>query len=541
MKHTAITIGPILKTLQSVKSTKAIWAVSYMFSHLMKEIISKAKLDQKDVLLPYFEKSDLTDKLGVGLFPDRLIFKKEVANIDNIINDVVEEFSKNVANDIEQDETDVKKFFKEYFTFHPITVDIKEDDNAIFTINNYLDTAELKQNTLSTYDIDYLIEFLENIWYNFLITEEFDNDKKRFPSTIEIAMAEFKEKNVTNYNKYVRELFKGKKEDDIDKQQLFIDKIRADDAYKKTYKNYQKYIAVVEADGDNIGAFIKQLYLEEKKEELIKRFSKHLLEFGKQAVQKIGKYQGTPIYAGGDDLLYFCPVAHTDFEKKVITKSYLTLIKEIDEIFKTLFNEDADFKPIIEKIDKKPSMSYGVSISYYKFPLNEALEQGANQLFGKAKQTKNKNAVAYAVQKHSGQQFGTIFHKDQSSFTTFEDLLKQHVSDENYLHGVVYKLEPQQKVFYSIGLITNDGERNTAFDNFFYNNFDESDHRVKGDKEKLIPFLEKLKQLFKDIYTENKVFDGSDDKAKEDINTDNLNKLYASLRFIGFIHNKEER
>jgi CRISPR-associated protein Cmr2 len=561
MKYTALTIGPIYKTLQNVKSTKAIWAASYMFSYLMKEIIKKLNLNCEDVILPYYEKSDLNELYGVGLFPDRLIVKGEISKLQSVSNEVINDFAKCIFNDTKQlfEQKPTKEqvavenavdYLNDYLQIHILETDLKEETNIIFKINELLDTAELEQSVLKNPDKDFLNLFFENTFYNFLIKNEFEITNRRFPSTIEIANAELQDIEPNKYKHYVNTLFKGEKDEDrMDNQQNFIDKIKADVLFKETYRNYQKYIAVVQADGDNIGAFIEQLYEESDAANLVKRFSKNLLKFAKKSVSLIRKYQGTPIYAGGDDLLFMAPVAHSginDKQKVRINKSILTLIDEIDEIFHSCFtNYDEDgfnFKSIITKSDKKPGMSYGISISYYKFPLNEALAEGVNQLFYQAKQTCEKNAVSYVVLKHSGHYFGTTFHKSNDSYTSYKDLLKQQVNDSEYIHGVVYKLKPQQSVFYGIGLVDNNESRNVMFDNFFKNNFDESIHtlKVNGGKE-LIPFLKHLKQLFKDVYNENKVYIGKDNFEKEAINKANLNKLYAALRFIEFLNNKEER
>ena len=80
------------------------------------------------------------------------------------------------------------------------------------------------------------------------------------------------------------------------------------------------------------------------------------------------------------------------------------------------------------------------------------------------------------------------------------------------------------------------------FDNFFINNFNESEHTkyVNGRKE-LIEILAITKNLLKAVYTENPVYIESETDKQKVINSENLNKVYASLRFINFLNNKEER
>ncbi len=557
MKYTAITIGPILKTVHQAKSAKAIWAASYMFSYLVKQLIIEIGLTNEDVLLPYFEPNDLTDKHRVGIFPDRVMIKKEIPYIENIINKVIEDFAGRVTHEKELTSvTNIVPYLKDYIHFQYVEV-VPTKDNIILELNNYLDTLELRNRIVLNADDDVLKKFFEDTYYNFLIEDEFDNTTKRFPSTIEISMAEFQQKDTGKFISSVNELFKrAKGEDAADNQQKFIDRIYDENSFVPFKRNYQKYIAVVQADGDNIGSFIKELYNQDdkdKKEKLVTEFSKSLFAFAKESVDIIRKYNGTPIYAGGDDLLFLCPVAHSgyaesndnDKNKKrtvKVEKSVLTLINQIDEVFESKFLRNSLFTEILKKVKKQPSMSYGVSISYYKFPLNQALEQGVNQLFNKAKKTYKKNAVSFAILKHSGQFIGSLFHKDNHSYKLFTEMLATKVKNENYVKSVTYKLEPQEAVFYGISLETDLAKRNTMFDNFFFNNFNESEHIkwVNGEK-KLIDILEKTRELLKSVYTENPVYAMTDNKDQLRRNKENLNKVYAALRFVDFLNNEEER
>ena len=125
MKHTAVTIGPIYKTLHNVKSTKAIWAASYMFSYLIKKLLIAAEVQSDDVILPYFEGDDLTAITGVGLFPDRILFKKEIPNIGKLIDKVIEDFASEVETDLGKDPK-IITYLKDYIHFQHFTIDLDE-------------------------------------------------------------------------------------------------------------------------------------------------------------------------------------------------------------------------------------------------------------------------------------------------------------------------------------------------------------------------------------------------------------------------------
>ncbi|MBK6914994.1 MAG: type III-B CRISPR-associated protein Cas10/Cmr2 [Ignavibacteriales bacterium] len=427
-------------------------------------------------------------------------------------------------------------YLKNYINCYHLSVELADNENIILRIYQLLDSLELQQRVLENANLNYIEEFLEKINpYNFLLKSEFE--ERPFPSTIEITTSEFEK--LEGYIEAAKEL---RKKDDEENQTNFIKAIKK--IADNKFRNYQKYIAVVQADGDYMGAFIKQLYGLPNKDHLIKQFSKNLLSFAIESVELIKKFSGTPIYAGGDDLLYFMPVAQTNTDGNItfINKTVFSLIAEIDKIFNkyfTDFNEEGiDFKGIIAQVKKKPSMSYGVSISYYKFPLNQALEEGVNQLFNIAKKTDKKNAVSYTILKHSGQYFGTTFHKDETSYTTFNELIKENLTGDNFIHSVIYKLDPQKEVIKEIGKIAA-ANRADTFNNFFLNNFNESVHRDKNDRNKLVGFLTKTKQLFIDIYNENEL--NNSELGIDKQNEINLNKIYSALRFIDFIHNKEER
>ena len=133
-------------------------------------------------------------------------------------------------------------------------------------------------------------------------------------------------------------------------------------------------MAIVHADGDNIGKVIETL----KTHDEFKKFSSNLSSYSQQAVEIVEKYGGMPIYAGGDDLLFFAPVVNKE-------NHIIDLLLDLDQLFNRLF---VDFKT-----SPAPSLSFGVSISYYKYPLFEALEVSRELLFGNAK-TGSKNNIA---------------------------------------------------------------------------------------------------------------------------------------------------
>jgi CRISPR-associated protein Cmr2 len=569
--YLALTIGPIHKTLKSVESTKAIWAASYMFSWIVREVIKDLK-DTHTFLVPYTKEARYFNpqnikKLGVGLFPDRFVCQAnetDIVYLQKIIKSVLERFARAATADLTSTSqsrvddfyksrtNDMAGFLSKYVRAYALEITIKEAENPLEKANQYLDSLELQDSYIAEEDAPYLKDLFENVYYNFLIEEGFPDEK--FPSTIEIATKPLQIFGESTYLKCTNILRKDERLRPSerrggqvqDTQQRFLDCLRKDDRIGKEMRFHHKYIAVVQADGDNMGEFIKQLFVHENDSkgnllpvnDRFSRFSKQLLKFSACAVELIKAYGGTPVYAGGDDLLYFAPAATTGgiepkevefeddkpfnfFSEGILAgsepqrKSVLWLVDKIDRLFNKLIIDE--FKHIVEKCEKKPSLSFGVSLSYYKFPLNEALENGMRLLFEEAKRGK-KDSVSYAVLKHSGQSFGATYSqkKDSKSYKEFLAMLHgdTQIDEKTFLSSVMYKLHKQKLV------LQHAAENANSLEEFFKNNFNEAVH--SGAKSK---YLDNVRGLVFAVF-------------KEDVATSletKIQKIAGSLRFIHFL------
>ena len=72
-KYIGITFGPITRVTGSVKSTKALWASSFFFSYLAREIIRNFK--EREFVYPLVNDELINRRDGIGNFPDRYIFR----------------------------------------------------------------------------------------------------------------------------------------------------------------------------------------------------------------------------------------------------------------------------------------------------------------------------------------------------------------------------------------------------------------------------------------------------------------------------------
>ena len=181
MKYIALTIGPIYKTIKNAKKTRELWGGSYIFSYIMKQIISKFK--DRSFVTPYTQ-DEAIFKSGneVGLFHDRFIFASKDGDKEQlqiVINEVLEDLAKNTHLSLE--------FLKAYFQINFIEADVKE--NPIIELTPFLDSVE-QFYKIGHYKENELSKMLKG--NNSFLTKEAFGEKKSFPSLPEIALCDLK-------------------------------------------------------------------------------------------------------------------------------------------------------------------------------------------------------------------------------------------------------------------------------------------------------------------------------------------------------------
>ncbi|GAB6074424.1 type III-B CRISPR-associated protein Cas10/Cmr2 [Nautilia lithotrophica] len=424
-KYTGISIGPIYKTLSSAKKTREIWGSSYLFSYVMKEIIKKLSeyIDEDRFITPYVENSEEFFKdEKIGKFHDRIIYEGGKNAAFNAIDAVVEELG--------------DKFFKEYLKFYVVEDECEKPQERI---NYLLNCSELFYKTENYENEKPLKNWIDKKYKSL-------EETKRFLSLPEIAMTEIRkdEKFKEIMEKYYYKVHFEKRDEKAVFEQI---------SKLKKIKPYYKYVAIVHADGDNLSKLIQ-----DKEPSQLREISKKLFDFSKEAVGIIENYGGEVIYAGGDDLMFFAPVKNGN-------ETIFDLVKNISEKY--------DFD--------QSTLSFGISITYYKFPMNEALEISRN-LLSQAKSEKEKNSVAFKVIKHSGQEFGSVLKKHSEVYIKFLDLLKTD-EEEAFLHSIYLKISLHKTLLDSLKA------DKKALNNFFDNFFNENHSEYKNFFEKLIGFI----------------------------------------------------
>lgn len=520
MKYIGLTIGPIDKTLALARKTRELWGASYLFSYMMKEIIKdilQKGINKENIIIPYaLDLDNQQYAYGAGIYPDRLIFRSDEDDLEKLvktIDEVPRSISGKIAGHIKKDTQEVAEYIENFFHIHAIETEIKADKNPILEISPALETLDLEKKYIHCDDTAYLAQFLHQVNKSFIFQEAFkdpitgDIHKERFESLIEISTAELR-KNIpeTKWKEIIAKSFQ-KKKPEINEDTV-IQEIKAALAQAKNedlFKTCHKYTAIVRADGDNIGNLLETMGNDT---DAIKRFSRHLKTFAQKAAGIIHQFGGTPVYVGGDDLLFFAPLIDAHTQDGVTTQT--TIFDLIDTL-------DNEFKKYFDTI----TLSYGVSITYYKFPLREALETAQLLLSKKAKKIKRKNAIAFQVLKHSGKTFGTTFKKDSCIYFQFKQLLRQFSQfpgEMQYMNSIVYTTERYK---YMLDYISKDLEKVV---NFFKNAFDEKIHQTYE------IFIETAAKLFFQVYNESPFDWGDDDK---------YNSFYAALRLLHFLNRKD--
>lgn len=509
-KYYGLTIGPIYDTISQVRRTRSIWAASYLFSWIMKEILFDiSKREDIKIVLPYFDQNAKSAN-GAGLYGDRAYFLSEENGkeiLEECISTVLDKLLKGIGG--------TKDFLENYFNFNIETYEYNEK-LPLDEINKALDHAELFKIMPQGIDSNHVVEYLSQLNKNSLLHEEaFEKSNKRtFLSISEIATTSLARLNTEKYNKIVLDDLKAAKQD---KKTPFNEDFEFIEAAKRQFKDgfkaHHKYFGVLYADGDNIGTLLGQCQTNEE----LQIFSKALLEFGLRADKTISEYGGKGIYLGGEDILAFVPVACIDGVGQ--NQSVLELVYKLDLDFEATVQKFATEK----NVEPSPTLSYGLMIAYHKYPLKEALSTAHELLEYVKNNIENKNAINILFQKHSGQKNGcVILKKETQVYEKIRELVNYQADKEEFLSGFMHRLNED----YIYELFSKSLESNYSTDAFIKNFMDIPTLAVGSFEEKLI----ELARLIHDQY------DGSD---KEKL-TGAKQVLFTILRLNQFLNAKND-
>lgn len=463
-KYLALTIGPIVKTLMEARKTRELWAASYLLSSLMGRIKMNLDSGGGNVLIPAIPPAVLNKPLyGSGIYPDRLFMladhfyadakvqeapaDKRDAVVEELIEAKILESIRSLAKDCllaaeGQDQATIDKateFWRDFFRIRWVIRELSDITAGRLSIelSPFLDSLELEDTCFPKEpERNYLYElFVPDRLFHCDLIKALKAGKGRydgimrgvsvFPSTSDIAAFEL-------YQKHPAEMKDLEWDHLNEKHEVFYQEILNDkDVLRPAFRQYHKYFCILQADGDGIGNAIKQLGVPKDYSD----FSTALADYGADAADIINKHGGKPIYIGGDDLLLLCPVCS---DKGTV----FDLINDLDTAF--------------QKVNLKVpvSLSYGLNIVYYKYPLFEAIGE-AYGILKKAKKYKTaqgakKNSVSFQFTKHSGSAFQGVFSK--AFLGVISDAMQHFREDPNsrrsgVVSSLIYKLLTLEKLF----------------------------------------------------------------------------------------------
>lgn len=483
-QYIAVTIGPVFDTINLASSPSALWAASYMFSMLSKNVC-KALVDsgvkQEDIVSPYFDAEDkmLNRNDGVGLFHDRIIFRAEGFDIKNF-KEIKEEAIENTVKKFGFEEIEFK-YFQDYFMVSAVSF---EAENPILDSSKILDGLELSKSFVK-------VEKSNPILSLYTSDRESYRNKNLLQMVADMKLDSWQLYRDENKNS-VRSL------DDIARAQCAMDKM-----LKK-----HRYYAIVRSDGDNMGSIIKTLDTDAK----IREFSKTCLNYCAGIADIVhDKYGGVTIYSGGDDLLAILPVENSN------GNTVFDFSKSANDYFRECFKDLSD----------EVSLSLGICVSYKKFPLYEALGESAYMLFDVAKKN-GKNCVAVRFQKHSGQSEGLVIpNKDMEKFIELQKagVRKSDVEKELVLLSAMHKISLFERLFNSA-----DDEKTVI--NLFKNTFDAEAHKE-------VEFIKKtLPQFFWELKSQMNILAITNDGVMTNDKKDYVLTMNYILRIIKFFIEK---
>lgn len=562
--YLAITIGPVFRTITRARKTRELWASSFIFSLLMRKILDGLKGYKK--LMPYDPPAGapVFDAQGAGLWPDRCVVELsggEMPDVKQLLDGVFDA----LAADLAVKDADS---LKSLFSVHVLRANWKEismkegmlpgEENDLLPLHRLqrlLDNLELGAHYQPKEEPS--LNVLLEDWIHKLYTVAAHKQSKvfialpdgsvRLPSLPEIALTEIKESPdlkdsfavhievpINEKIMVLRKEKKRAKDYDFDGQKAneqIYEKLR--EVLPKDSVDFRhKYIAVVAADGDSVG----KLIAEKSRKGGLEVFSESLMEFAKDAVGQVVAYGGLPVYAGGDDLLFIAPVTNEQAEK---SKNVIQLCQQLNTCFK-------------EKISENVSLSFGLSITYYKFPLGEAVRE-AYALQEKAKDFKiwrksegigekfellyAKQALSFQLRKHSGQALGATIGLDLRSTEQFmHAILKADEEVENsFLSSVMHSLR-------KLPVLVASAARDSSLEHFRTHHFNEGG---KHDKQFLKEAMKVLELIFEDYGDFAGSAEGKEKEASfseqeiADFDLYRVNIFYAMLRFKQFLIQKD--
>jgi len=462
MTYTAITIGPIYDTISETSSPAGLWAASYLFSFISRrlcELIIKENIVSSDdeILIPYYSVTDPLSQQedGIGLFHDRIIFKpKNEQTVLDEINKLFGQITEEIAEAFDDKPVD---WFREYLQLHALNFESNKNGGELITApSKYLDSVELEMTFPAKLANNPLVTMFESSDKNTQIRERIRDrfSDKKWPFSDLVSF-----KNSAD-RKRMPDM------EDITGRRIETQKINeARNAGMPIPKRekVRSYYAIIQSDGDRFGRYIES-------QSNVREFAQKCFKFCRIASKMVQGFGGVTIYAGGDDLLFIAPLMSQNNDGK----NLLHLLEELRTEFDSIFNAT-----------DPPTLSFGVAICYYKYPLYEAFKEAGDMLFSQAKESRN--AAGVSLIKHSGKsvKFVLTGFKDSKVTGQLAELIHKHIDDE-MLNSVSTHIW-QKQVLFNIALEQHQASGKSDTIAYLFNNiFDNEIHKRNEEIIKLV-------------------------------------------------------
>ena len=184
------------------------------------------------------------------------------------------------------------------------------------------------------------------------------------------------------------------------------------------------------------------------------------------------------------------------------------------------------------------TLSWGICISYHKYPLKESYLASQQMLFDIAKKTSEKNAIGIKFLKHSGQSMQAIISKTKKP--SFENLMKFFSpqssigSSESFISSINYKIADFHPLFKVLSKKDPENKLN-RWSNFFNETFNEDKHKQSEIKD----FLTNARELCTSVYANYTELLPVVENRESHFNECAFQNIYTALRFFHFINGNE--
>lgn len=473
------TIGPIFATLNKARTPLEIWMASYLFSRVAEEMVGRlAAAPRVRMISPSSEGCKIArEARGVGLYSDHIFFEikdtADAAEAERLIADAKRAALLALAEDAvlstgedAQPADWADQLDREIFVLSAVRCQDREQPIPMSQLTDELDLLECYPpyvDVSSAQEPDLLEKYLISMATR---RSAWVHDQQVYRSDFEALM-------------------------------------RPADADDPDSDRLDSYVALVQADGDNVGRLLGRLSAAGKVE-LIGKISDFLFKCGRENADFVRTFDAMPIFFGGDDMLFLAPVRSQ-------AGSVFALVGQLQARFEAGYQALLDKEPELQALAAgmdKPSLSFGVMLCYGKYPLKLIRETAKSALSDTAKKVewtrvngaeRSKRAVCITLRKHSGQTsqicLKTASTGESGAYQHLLTMLDSRMSQLS-LHALHWKIMEQPAV---VAYLLMDADRASRADRlmaWMQENFNES----APDRSALEPICDFLCAIADDLW-----------------------------------------